>query len=107
MDPALMYQAVAGEEVDVVCAFATDGRIAAYKLKPLVDDRQFFPPYFPAPVIRSETLHEHPQLRDALKSLSGLLDNSTVQRLNFQVDKEKRSAKEVARQFLVSHGLVK
>lgn len=107
MDPALMYQAIAREEVDVVCAFATDGRIAAYKLRPLVDDKEFFPPYFAAPVIRSETLRKHPQLRDALKPLSGLLDNATMQRLNFQVDKEKRTANNVARQFLLAHGLVK
>ncbi len=40
-DPSLMYEAIAKKEVDVICAFATDNRIASYNLKLLKDDRQF------------------------------------------------------------------
>jgi glycine betaine/choline ABC-type transport system substrate-binding protein len=56
LDPALMYKAIANQEVDVICAFATDGRIEAFGLMPLRDDREFFPPYFAAPVVREEFL---------------------------------------------------
>ena len=42
-----MYEAVAKGEVDVISAFATDGRIASYRLKPLKDDRKFLPPIMP------------------------------------------------------------
>ena len=45
MDPALMYQAVAEGEVDVISAFSTDGRIAAYDIALLVDDLGVIPPY--------------------------------------------------------------
>jgi osmoprotectant transport system permease protein len=51
LDPTIMYQAVANGEVDVICAFASDGRIAFYDLMPLHDDRGFFPPYQAAPVV--------------------------------------------------------
>ena len=39
MDASLMYQAVATREVDVISAYTTDGRIAAYDLRVLEDDR--------------------------------------------------------------------
>ncbi len=107
LDPSLMYDAVAKSEVDVICAFATDGRIAAYNLKPLEDDRGFFPPYYAAPVVRMEVLRAFPEVRDALELLAGALDDATMQRLNYEVDKNKRAPAEVARTFLDEHGLLK
>ncbi|MFQ5931094.1 MAG: glycine betaine ABC transporter substrate-binding protein [Nitrospiraceae bacterium] len=105
LDPAIMYQAVGKEEVDVICAFATDGRIAAFNLQPLEDDRKFFPPYYAAPVVRSKVLKEHPELRKALQPLAGLMDDATMQRLNYEVDEKKRAPRDVAREFLTSRGL--
>jgi osmoprotectant transport system permease protein len=106
LDPALMYQAIANREVDVICAFATDGRIAAFELKPLGDDRGFFPPYQAAPVIRTEVLQAHPELREVLELLAGRLDDATMQRLNFEVDEKKRRPNDVAREFLEGRGLL-
>jgi osmoprotectant transport system permease protein len=105
-DPAIMYQAIANREVDVICAFATDGRIAAFDLWPLKDDRNFFPPYYAAPVIRTEMLEAHPELRQILQLLAGLLDDATMQQLNFEVDEHKRQPKDVANSFLESQGLL-
>jgi len=106
LDPALMYQAIADGEVDVICAFATDGRIAAFDLQPLRDDRGFFPPYQAAPVVRLEVLKAHPELRGVLNLLAGRLDDATMQRLNFEVDEKKRRPKDVAREFLEGQGLL-
>ncbi|HKI69636.1 MAG TPA: glycine betaine ABC transporter substrate-binding protein, partial [Verrucomicrobiae bacterium] len=100
LDTALMYEALAHDEVDVICAFTTDGRIAAYHLQPLKDDRHFFPPYFAAPVVRAATLEAHPELEKVLNLLAGKISNKTMQRLNYEVDQEKRSPAEVAREFL-------
>jgi osmoprotectant transport system permease protein len=80
--------------------------MAAYHLKPLLDDRGFFPPYYAAPLIRAKMLKAHPEIRDALAPLSGLLDNITMQHLNYEVDGKKRSPKEVTREFLKSHNLL-
>jgi len=106
LDAGLMYKALAAGEVDVICAFATDGRIAAYNLVPLEDDKRFFPPYFAAPVVRSAVLEAHPELRDVLNGLAGKLDDSQMQKLNYEVDEKKRSPADVAREFLQSQGLV-
>ena len=106
LDPGLMYKAIAQEEVDVICGFLTDGRIQAYNLKPLEDDRQFFPPYYAAPVIRSQVIKSHPELKDVLNSLGGRIDDATMQGLNYQVDEKVREPADVARDFLVKAGLL-
>ncbi len=102
-----LYQAISNQEVDVICAFATDGRIAAFDLQPLQDDLGFFPPYQAAPVFRAEVLETHPELRQVLDLLAGILDDTTMQRLNFEVDENKHRPRDVAREFLQSHGLLK
>lgn len=100
MAPDLVYRALAQGQVDVIACNATDGRIPAFDLVILDDDRNFFPPYYAAPVISGATLRAHPEIADALAPLAGILDNVTMQRLNYQVDEEKRTAAEVAREFL-------
>ena len=106
MDPGLMYKAISQKEVDVICAFATDGRIPAYGLKPLEDDKGFFPPYYAAPVVRQEVLESQPEVCDALKPLGALLDDKTMQRLNHKVDEEKQSPAQAAKEFLKAKGLI-
>jgi osmoprotectant transport system permease protein len=106
LDPGLMYKAVAQGEVDVICAFATDGRIDAYELFVLKDDRGFFPQYLPCPVVRKQALEAHPELRRALECLAGTLPDRAMQRLNFEVDEKGRSPAEVAREFLEKKGFL-
>lgn len=107
IDPSLMYEAVSKGQVDVICAFATDGRISAYNLKSLKDDRHFFPPYYAAPVIRGDILADHPELGETLSMLEGLLDDAAMQRLNFEVDGKKQSPAEVAKRFLRAKKLLR
>lgn len=106
VDPALMYQAIFRDQVDVIAAFSTDGRIAAYDLQPLADDRHFFPPYEAAPVIRRDTLRAHPEIEDVLSRLAGRLDDATMQSMNYEVDHGKRRPAEVAREFLRGEDLL-
>jgi osmoprotectant transport system permease protein len=106
LDPGLMYKAVADGAVDVICGFATDGRIQAYDLVILKDDKSFFPPYHAAPLVRAETLKRHPELRPILEKLAGRLSDERMRRLNFEVDENGRKADDVAREWLVSEGLV-
>ncbi len=107
MDPGLTYAAARDGKVDVIDGFATDGRIPAFKLKVLEDDKQFFPPYYAAPIVREDLLKKHPQIADALNLLAGKLDNKQMAALNAQVDLDKKDAKDVAKQWLKSQGLIK
>jgi len=104
-DPAIMYKAIANNEVDVICAFATDGRIQAYNLVPLEDDKGFFPPYYAAPVIRTEVSKSYPEVRRTLLLLGGTLNDVTMQKLNFAVDEKKHRIKDVVFRFLKDSSL--
>ncbi len=106
MDPGLMYRALARGGVDVICAFSTDGRIEAYDLQTLEDDRLYFPPYYAAPVVREDTLARHPAVRDALAPLAHALDDTVMRRLNYEVDENQREPADVAREFLEERGWI-
>lgn len=106
MDPGLMYRAIAEKEVDVISAFATDGRIRAYDLFPLEDDSLFFPPYYAAPVVRLDIVKKYPDVEKVLLQIAGIIDNSTMQQLNYAVDEKKQSPEEAARKYLRETGLI-
>ena len=106
MDPGLMYKAIENKNVDLICGFATDGRIPAFDLVMLEDDKHFFPPYYAAPVVRSDTLDKYPKLEEILNKLADKIDNKTMAQLNYEVDEKGRQAAEVAREFLQKNGLI-
>lgn len=106
MDPGLMYRAIAKKQVDVIDAFATDGRIPAFDLVVLEDDRRFFPPYYAAPIVRRAVLENHPQLAAILNSLAGKIDQGTMRNLNYKVDEQGKKPRDVARQYLKDQGLI-
>jgi osmoprotectant transport system permease protein len=106
ISPDLMYEALDQGDVDVIAAFSTDGRLEAYGLRVLEDDRNFWPPYDAAVLVREDTLKAHPQLEAALKTLSGKLDVPTMQRLNYEVTGNKRNPADVAAEFLREEGLI-
>jgi osmoprotectant transport system substrate-binding protein len=100
MEAGLMYGAVERREVDVIGAYATDGRIEKMKLRVLEDDRGFFPPYQAAPLIRRDVLARFPELRATLNVLSGRISDAEMRALNAAVDIHGRDPTEVAAEYL-------
>lgn len=105
MDLGLAYNALANGDLDTIAAQATDGQIAALKLRLLKDDKNFFPNYALTPVVRKEVLDKHPDLKDTLEAVSTKLDDATMQRLNSEVDVEKKTVETVAGDYLKSIGM--
>jgi osmoprotectant transport system permease protein len=100
MDSSLMYQAVDTEQVDVISAFSTDGRIAALDLVVLDDDRGAIPPY-DAIILAGPGLDaKAPGALDALVSLTGTIDADRMRRMNLAVDQDGESPGAVAARFL-------
>lgn len=104
MEIGLMYQAVKNESVDVISGFSTDGRIEAFDLYKLDDDRNYFPPYHAAPIVRGETLSRDPQLKSALQKLESSISDDEMARMNYLVDEEGQDIENVARNFLKEKG---
>lgn len=106
VDPGLRYRGLVNGEADVAVAFGTDGEIAAFDLVLLKDDKQLFPPYQVAPVVRQDTLEANPGIADALNALSPLLTDAVMQELNYEVSGNQKEPADVARAFLVEAGIL-
>src|SRR5699024_3413723 len=99
----LVYKAVASDKMDVVLAYTTDGRIKAYDLKVLEDDKKFFPPYDASPVVSKELLERHPELTDVFNKLEDTISTEMMQELNYEVDVKSTEPATVAREFLAKN----
>ncbi|MCX6050340.1 MAG: SH3 domain-containing protein, partial [Chloroflexi bacterium] len=71
---------------DIAEGFSTDGRGIAWGFHNLADTLNFFPFYNPAPVVRKAVIDANPELKTALNSFIGLLDDTTMSQLNARVD---------------------
>lgn len=99
-DSGLKYQLLQNDEADVTPAYTTDGPLAdKEQFTLLIDDKQMWPPYYLAPVVRDDVLEEHPDIADVLNKVSAALDTETLTSLNAKVDVEKREYEEVAAEF--------
>ena len=106
MASGLMYSALQEGEMDVISAFATDGRIQSMDFVLLEDDLGFFPPYYACPLVRAEIIEQAPETREILNQLAGKIDDSTMQGLNFRVDDGGEEFSDVARDFLTEQGII-
>jgi osmoprotectant transport system substrate-binding protein len=118
--PVYSLQDLEDYKCDVAMVFGTDAAIAEHDWYLYIDDEAFFPPYDLTPYVRSEVLDEYPEIADILNELVSTFPGGgepatpyTVaecqgvwQELNGKVDIEGMSAAEVAREYLVNHGLI-
>lgn len=100
MESGLIYQALRDDKVDAGIVFATDGRIAAFDLQILKDDKGFFPDYSIAAVVREDILKKYPEIEGIMNKVAVKLNDKSLQAMNSAVDIDKRSVEEVAREFI-------
>lgn len=106
VDGGLRYTSLDSNKCQVIDAFTTDGLLKAHDLVVLEDDKNFFPPYHVAPLIRNDLLKEHPDLEKVFNMLNGVIDDKTMIELNYKVDKEGKRPEDVAMEFLKEKGLI-
>lgn len=105
MDLGLLYRALQDKQVDLVAGNTTDGLLSKLDVVVLTDDSHAFPPYEASLVAREAALKLHPQMEEALASLSGRISDATMRKLNYEVDGNHRGVAEVAAEFLKEAGL--
>lgn len=106
MDPGLVYNALRDNFITAGLVFTTDGRVKGFDLHLLEDDKNYFPNYAIAPVVREEVLLAQPKLEDALNTLTAQLSNDVIAQLNAKIDIEHQAVDKVAYEFLQQHGLI-
>jgi osmoprotectant transport system permease protein len=105
MDLSLTYIALASGKVDLIAGNSTEGRIAALDLFQLEDDRHYFPPYEAVYLVRKDTLVREPVVQQTLQKLAGAISTDDMRKMNYEVDANKRTPRDVARAWLQSKGL--
>ncbi len=100
------YLAIDNGETDVTDAFSTDSLIQKFDLVQLEDDKDFFPPYYAVPILRSGLLDEYPELQGLLDQLGQVLTGEVMIGLNYQVDELQKQPRLVANDFLKEQGLI-
>jgi glycine betaine/choline ABC-type transport system substrate-binding protein len=78
MDLGLLARALHDHQIDLAAGNATDGLIPALDLFVLDDDRHYFPPYEAVPVIREQTLREHPEIALLLADLADKISDQEM-----------------------------
>lgn len=96
MDLSLTYRALQAGELDIIAGNSTDGLIAALDLFQLEDDKRFFPPYQAVFIARGDKASV---LSAAFVRLHNSISTDDMRRLNYEVDANKRTAREVAAEF--------
>ena len=95
MDAAFMYGAARDGQVDLISAYTTDGRIAAFDLIVLDDPLAVLPPY-DAVVLLSAEAAANAALVDVLASLIGTIDDDVMREANRRVDLDRQTPSQAA-----------
>jgi len=92
-------------KVDAIVAYSTDSRISLFNLTPLDDDRYAMPPYHAILLVNGERAKDV-KVITALSPLINGIDAATMRELNSRFDVDKQDPKLIARDYLVSRGLL-
>jgi len=106
LDGGLRYTAIKDGKIDAADAFSTDGKLIAHKLVILEDDKNFFPPYYVAPLLNGEFAKAHPDVVEAIGKLSGQINEKEMQSMNYRAAEEGIPGRVIAEEFLKKKGLL-
>ena len=99
-DNSLKYSVLENDEADVTSAYTTEGQLVnTDEFTLLEDDKQFWPPYNLAPVVRDNILDDNPDIKTILNNISAKLDTETVTELNAKVDGDGQEYTDVAKEY--------
>jgi osmoprotectant transport system substrate-binding protein len=113
IDYALGFQAVSSGKSQITVCYTTDGTVKQKGFIFLQDDKNGFPQFHPAPIVRDSVLQKYPQIATTLNPLAPDLTTDVSIQLQDQVASKKASGEsvsqaitDVATSFLKSKGLL-
>ena len=93
-------------EIDVTNGFTTDAQLGRDDVVVLEDDKHLQANYFCSTVVRKDSLEKYPGLEDALMKMDGILTDKEMAGLNYKVEVEGKNEADVAKEFLISKGVI-
>jgi osmoprotectant transport system substrate-binding protein len=113
VDYSIGFPSVTSDSAQVNVCYTTDGTVATKNFIFLQDDKNGFPQFHPAPIVRDEVLQKYPDIATVLNALAPKLTTDVSIQLQQQVSDLKNkgtsvadAVKQVAKQFLTSAGLL-
>lgn len=110
IDLALKYSAIDSGNIDVTIVYTTDGMNKKLGLKVLEDDKNYFPEYNDALLVRDDLFERYtdtaPNLEEVLNMLGGKFTNEMMTDLTYEVDVNGKSPEDVAKAFLTEQGML-
>ena len=113
VDYAIGFSAVKSGQANVTECYTTDGSVTSQGFIFLNDDKNGFPQFHPAPIVRDQILQADPGIANALNPLAPYLTTDVSIMLQQQVaakhtagESIPQAVKEVATAFLQSKGLL-
>jgi len=110
IDLSLKYAAIKNGSIDVTIVYTTDGLNKEAGLVILEDDRNFFPEYNDALLVRNDLFERFkdiaPNLEEVLNSLGGQFTDEIMTDLTYEVDVNGRTPEDVAHEYLLKKGLI-
>jgi osmoprotectant transport system substrate-binding protein len=110
--PGLSYEPLVQGRADAAMVFGTDAIIKKENWVVLQDDKNFWPPYDLAPIVREDVLDANSGLRNALNTLVGAFPQdpaearSEMSSLNAKVDIDMMEPEDAAEEWLEEKGLI-
>jgi osmoprotectant transport system substrate-binding protein len=84
----------------------TDATLSQFGLVALSDDKHLQNADNLIPIVNSSVLQAHPEIADAINPLASVLTTADLATLNNQVDGERQTVQDVAKNYLTSKGLL-
>ncbi|MDI9638214.1 glycine betaine ABC transporter substrate-binding protein [Geitlerinema splendidum] len=106
VSPTLMYVTIEHQKADIIASFTTDGKLRNANLIILKDDKNIYPPYQAAPVLREVVHLKYPQIEKVLSPIFGIISEQKMINLNSKVEEQGQLPSIVAREFLNENNLI-
>ncbi|KRM67516.1 glycine betaine ABC transporter periplasmic protein [Apilactobacillus ozensis DSM 23829 = JCM 17196] len=107
MDAGLKYKALNKKEISITDAYTTDSQLRSKNVLVLKDDKNFFPPYQGAPLVRNDFYNKNYKIVKSLKVLQNKITNKDMIRMNYLVNTKHQKASDVARKYLLRKKLIR
>lgn len=107
VEPEASLYVIETGDIQLVDAYSTDSELRLHELVVPEDDKHLFPHYQGVQLRRSgsDTAKRYPERIEALNRLQAGIRDDEVPEMNYRVNAESRSARDVAKQFLAKAGL--
>lgn len=102
LDHDLSYRGLENGSLDVIDLYATDAEIAYYNIRPLVDDKDYFPEYLAVVLYRKSLIDDFPEIPDLIRSFTGRIDSGRMSAMNADVKLNGIPEYQVAAEYLQS-----